>query len=194
MPTWTLLPSWHKYPTAVPCGHLLRQVSFCICLSFLFYPSVPIADYLVPALPTESFTPLRYNSVMLIKHILALIMRGSWLFSLGQGCKHWGSSCWTCTLANKKPAYFSLQAIHVAGIQLHGMPIWPLLQLCCPHSTLRALLSWVLLPGWSFLSITTWWVVLCEHQCLHLLVSSNWQQDSFKKASFCSSTPASASS
>lgn len=106
-------------------------------------------------------------------------MKASWLFSLGQGCKHRGSSCWTCTLANKKPAYVSPQAIHVAGIQLHGMPIWPLLQLCCPHSTLRALLSWVLLPGWSFLSITTWWVVLCEHQCLHLLVS--WQQDSFKK-------------
>lgn len=50
MPTRTLLPSWHKYPTAVPCGHLLRQVSFCICLSFLFYPSVPTADYLVPSL------------------------------------------------------------------------------------------------------------------------------------------------
>lgn len=29
LPAWTLLPSWHQYPPAMPCGHLLRQVKLC---------------------------------------------------------------------------------------------------------------------------------------------------------------------
>ena len=166
MPTWTLLPCWHKYPTAMPRGHLLRQVSFLVLLMlicvFRFFLVSPLVLWAT-----------KHSSVRLIRHIFALIIKASWLFSLGQRCGLQWSTCWTCTLANRKPAYVPHQALQPAGLQLHGVSIWLLLQLCWPHGTLGTLLSWILLPFWSLLTITTWWAALGERQCLHLPVSNN---------------------
>lgn len=92
MPTWPLLPSWHSYPSAVPCGHLLRQVSFlvlmvliCIFLPFLSFSSTAI--YYLLCFPTVS---LSCSPIRLIRHISGFIIKASGLFSLGQGCRHQG--------------------------------------------------------------------------------------------------------